>query len=523
MGWLRSVPDPPGFEACRSAGSGLTASPAPHTVRTRTTFRGSSDTGEGSTTSRAVVEGIEVSTEHWIGGRRVPSSDLVLRRLADRRAADRSRWRAAAPARPTSGRRRPCGGRDVGLDAAEGARRGAAPHRRRGRGAGARARGGRDARQRLAAPLDAELGDAEGRAQLPVLRGSAALPRDRREGLRRVRRACGVGPQRRHGRHHPLERPADARHLAGRAGPRRRQRGRAEAAGMGAAHRLDVRRHRPRGGPARRRVQRAAGHRRGSGRRPHRAPGCRPHRVHRQCADREARRPGGRPEPHAGLPRARWQVAVPGVRRRGPRCGRAPSGEPVRQRRPGLPRRHPAHRRALDVRRVPRAVRRGGGRDRAGRSSRRGHRHRTADHARAFERVDGFVQRAKADGATVVFGGGPNEDLGGLYYRPTLFTDAPEGSEILTQEVFGPVLTLQIVRGRGRGRRAGELDRVRPGGHPLHGRRGQGGARQLRGSWPAPCGSTASSSATSRRRSVVRAVRASAARADPGASTSTRT
>jgi aminomuconate-semialdehyde/2-hydroxymuconate-6-semialdehyde dehydrogenase len=64
-----------------------------------------------------------------------------------------------------------------------------------------------------------------------------------------------------------------------------------------------------------------------------------------------------------------------------------------------------------------------------------------------FERVDGFVQRAKAEGATVVFGGGPNEDLGGLYYRPTLFTDAPSGSEILTQEVFGPVLTLQTFEG----------------------------------------------------------------------------
>jgi 5-carboxymethyl-2-hydroxymuconic-semialdehyde dehydrogenase len=60
-----------------------------------------------------------------------------------------------------------------------------------------------------------------------------------------------------------------------------------------------------------------------------------------------------------------------------------------------------------------------------------------------FERIDGFVQRAKADGATVVFGGGPNEELGGLYYRPTLFADAPEGSEILRHEVFGPVLTVQ--------------------------------------------------------------------------------
>lgn len=60
-----------------------------------------------------------------------------------------------------------------------------------------------------------------------------------------------------------------------------------------------------------------------------------------------------------------------------------------------------------------------------------------------FDRIDGFVQRAKADGAKAVIGGGPNEELGGLYYRPTLFIDAPEGSEILTREVFGPVLTLQ--------------------------------------------------------------------------------
>ncbi len=60
-----------------------------------------------------------------------------------------------------------------------------------------------------------------------------------------------------------------------------------------------------------------------------------------------------------------------------------------------------------------------------------------------FERVDGFVQRAKAEGARALIGGGPNEELGGWYYRPTLFVDAPPGSEILTREVFGPVLTLQ--------------------------------------------------------------------------------
>lgn len=60
-----------------------------------------------------------------------------------------------------------------------------------------------------------------------------------------------------------------------------------------------------------------------------------------------------------------------------------------------------------------------------------------------FERVDGFVQRAKAEGAEVLVGGGPNDDLGGLYYRPTIFAGAASGSEILCHEVFGPVLTLQ--------------------------------------------------------------------------------
>jgi len=64
-------------------------------------------------------------------------------------------------------------------------------------------------------------------------------------------------------------------------------------------------------------------------------------------------------------------------------------------------------------------------------------------HRRHFERVDGFVRRAAAAGARTLAGGGPNTDLAGLYYRPTLFTDVPEGAEILAEEVFGPVLTLQ--------------------------------------------------------------------------------
>jgi aminomuconate-semialdehyde/2-hydroxymuconate-6-semialdehyde dehydrogenase len=57
-----------------------------------------------------------------------------------------------------------------------------------------------------------------------------------------------------------------------------------------------------------------------------------------------------------------------------------------------------------------------------------------------FDRVRGFVERAEA---RVVLGGGPNEELGGLYFRPTILVDPVPGSEIVTEEVFGPVLTMQ--------------------------------------------------------------------------------
>lgn len=64
-------------------------------------------------------------------------------------------------------------------------------------------------------------------------------------------------------------------------------------------------------------------------------------------------------------------------------------------------------------------------------------------HPRHVERVDGFVRRALAAGATPVIGGGPNTDLGGTYYLPTLLTGVEQDSEIVQEEVFGPVLTLQ--------------------------------------------------------------------------------
>ena len=58
-------------------------------------------------------------------------------------------------------------------------------------------------------------------------------------------------------------------------------------------------------------------------------------------------------------------------------------------------------------------------------------------------RIDGFVRRAVAAGARPLLGGAVNPELGGLYYQPTLLAGAAPGSEILAEEVFGPVLTVQ--------------------------------------------------------------------------------
>lgn len=60
-----------------------------------------------------------------------------------------------------------------------------------------------------------------------------------------------------------------------------------------------------------------------------------------------------------------------------------------------------------------------------------------------FDRIKGFVDRAKAEGANIVMGGEPNSELGGLFFKPTLVKNPAPGSEIVTAEVFGPVLCMQ--------------------------------------------------------------------------------
>ena len=59
-----------------------------------------------------------------------------------------------------------------------------------------------------------------------------------------------------------------------------------------------------------------------------------------------------------------------------------------------------------------------------------------------LERVTGFVDRARERGATVNIGG-EVIDQPGSWYSPTLVTDVKQDDEIVQNEVFGPVVTVQ--------------------------------------------------------------------------------
>jgi betaine-aldehyde dehydrogenase len=59
------------------------------------------------------------------------------------------------------------------------------------------------------------------------------------------------------------------------------------------------------------------------------------------------------------------------------------------------------------------------------------------------DRVAGFVERARRYATIVTGGRAPGGELaGGAYYEPTLVVDAPADSEVVCEEVFGPVLVV---------------------------------------------------------------------------------
>jgi len=62
---------------------------------------------------------------------------------------------------------------------------------------------------------------------------------------------------------------------------------------------------------------------------------------------------------------------------------------------------------------------------------------------RQRERVEGYIAKGKAEGATLVVGGGrPVGFDRGFYVEPTLFADVDNSMTIAREEIFGPVLSL---------------------------------------------------------------------------------
>jgi betaine-aldehyde dehydrogenase len=78
------------------------------------------------------------------------------------------------------------------------------------------------------------------------------------------------------------------------------------------------------------------------------------------------------------------------------------------------------------------------------------------------ERVASFVDRARKEGAKVVTGGQVPAGMDrGYFYAPTVITDVDQRSEIVQQEVFGPVLVVLPFEG--------EEEAIRLGNDVLYG------------------------------------------------------
>jgi acyl-CoA reductase-like NAD-dependent aldehyde dehydrogenase len=59
-----------------------------------------------------------------------------------------------------------------------------------------------------------------------------------------------------------------------------------------------------------------------------------------------------------------------------------------------------------------------------------------------YAKVVQFLETARTEGATVACGGSADDELGGLFVRPTVLTGVDAGSTVVREEVFGPVLSV---------------------------------------------------------------------------------
>ena len=103
--------------------------------------------------------------------------------------------------------------------------------------------------------------------------------------------------------------------------------------------------------------------------------------------------------------------------------------------------------------------------------------------ARQRERVLGYIEKGKAEGAKCIVGGGPATQFDkGYFVQPTLFVDVDPNATIAREEIFGPVLVDHPVRGRRRRGAHRQRLALRPVGR---GRR----ASRSTARWASPAGS----------------------------------
>ncbi len=65
-----------------------------------------------------------------------------------------------------------------------------------------------------------------------------------------------------------------------------------------------------------------------------------------------------------------------------------------------------------------------------------------------LEKIEGFVERARARGISIACGGHRlkvADSESGWFYAPTIMDDVPMQDELVQEEIFGPVLTVQVV------------------------------------------------------------------------------
>jgi acyl-CoA reductase-like NAD-dependent aldehyde dehydrogenase len=63
-----------------------------------------------------------------------------------------------------------------------------------------------------------------------------------------------------------------------------------------------------------------------------------------------------------------------------------------------------------------------------------------------YRKVLSHFAAAREEGATIRYGGEPADDLGGLFVKPTVLTGVNPSMRAVTEEIFGPVLTVMTFR-----------------------------------------------------------------------------